>query len=204
MTNSKNISVVILDYGSGNVSSVYHMLKRMIDNVIISRKSSDIDKASHLILPGVGAFSESMDKIKNRLPLDIIEKKVLNEGIPFLGICVGMQVLFDKGSEFGCYDGLGWISGEVEKISNHGLPIPHIGWNNICSVNNDLIENNSDMYFVHSYRAIPSDEGIVIGRVNYGENLCAAIKHKNILGVQFHPEKSQSKGMDLIAKFLEM
>ena len=125
----KKQSVCILDYGSGNVGSVYNLLSRLNYNIKISNESSDIKNSSHLILPGVGAFGDSIEKIKTQIPFDLLQVEVCNKKKPFLGICVGMQVLAEKGYEFGENDGLGWIKGTVKKLNAKILP--HVGWNNV-------------------------------------------------------------------------
>ncbi|NVK37113.1 MAG: imidazole glycerol phosphate synthase subunit HisH [Gammaproteobacteria bacterium] len=198
------LNVVILDYGSGNVASVYSMVKRITQNVKVSNEQADIEQATHFILPGVGSFSEAARKVNEVLPFSVLEDRVLNQGVPFLGICVGMQLLFTSSEEFGLSKGFNWIEGEVVKISQTGLPIPHIGWNNIINKQeNSFIEDDMDMYFVHSYRAQPKDESNVFSIVEYGEEICAFVGKGNIFGTQFHPEKSQMGGKKLISKFLE-
>lgn len=198
------LNVVILDYGSGNVASVLSMMKRLTPNVHVSNKVVDINRASHFILPGVGSYCEAMKKVKSSLPFNLLQQRVLVENIPFLGICVGMQLLFSKSEEFGCHSGFNWISGSVVKIKGgNGLPVPHIGWNSLKNnVDNDYVEQGIDMYFVHSYKAIPDDRGCILSTVQYGEEICALVKSDNILGAQFHPEKSQRGGMKLLSQFL--
>lgn len=199
-----DLNVVILDYGSGNVASVYAMVNRITSNVKVSNERNDIENATHFILPGVGSFSEAARKVKEALPFGVIEDRVLNHGVPFLGICVGMQLLFSSSEEFGITEGFNWIEGEVNKISQKGLPIPHIGWNNVVNKkDNPFIEDGMDVYFVHSYRAQPKDEGTILSVVEYGEEICAFVGKDNIYGTQFHPEKSQMVGKNLISKFLE-
>lgn len=198
------LNVVILDYGSGNVASVLSMIRRLTDNVHVSNNITDIECASHFILPGVGSYCEAMKKVKSSLPFDLLQQRVLEEKIPFLGICVGMQLLFSKSEEFGCHKGFNWIAGAVVKIKGgEGLPVPHMGWNALNNnLDNDYVEQGSDMYFVHSYKAVPEDRGCILSTVQYGEEICALVKSDNILGSQFHPEKSQGGGMKLLSQFL--
>lgn len=200
--------VCILDYGSGNVKSVYNLLLAITDDVKISNDVLCIEKATHLILPGVGAFGASMSKIKKNLPLDCIENEVFRNKKPFLGICVGMQVLAEKGFEFGEYDGLGWLSGNVMKIDSKDKPLPHIGWNDIQikrpSPLLNKIDNNMDFYFAHSYafKALPDEN--ILASTFYGEEFVSIAGRENIYGVQFHPEKSQRAGKMLMSNFLNL
>ena len=200
------VRVCILDYGSGNVSSVSNLLKHLKYKCIISNKIEIIKKSSHIILPGVGAFGASMRKVKKNIPLKILENEVLKKHKPFLGICVGMQLLADVGEEFGQHKGWGWIKGDVKKIKSKKLP--HIGWNDIiikkqCEIVKDLGELN-DFYFVNSFHFRPIKKEFIIAETKYGEKFCSIVKNNNILGVQFHPEKSQKTGQILIRNFLEM
>ena len=201
----KNQEVCILDYGSGNVGSVYNLLNRLNYKIKISNESSDIKNSSHLILPGVGAFGDSIEKIKSKIPVDLLKDEVCSKKKPFLGICVGMQVLADKGYEFGENDGLGWIKGTVKKLNAKILP--HIGWNNIEIKKKSPIflnlDNLKDYYFVNSYAFVAHDKSLVISETNYNVNFCSAIQKDNIFGVQFHPEKSHKVGELIIHNFLK-
>lgn len=203
-----NYKICILDYGSGNVKSVYNMLLTLTEDVEISNNSEVIQSASHIILPGVGAFGASMEKIKNNIPLDVLSYEVLKKKKPFLGICVGMQVLAEKGFEFGEFEGLGWIEGEVCKLKSGELPLPHIGWNNIeITRSNPILSHfttNQDFYFVHSYIFKPKNAEFVVATTDYGEIFPSIINKGNIYGVQFHPEKSQKAGKFFIEKFLRL
>jgi len=201
------INVCVLEYGSGNVGSISNLLKYMNIQFTISSNEKCIIDATHLILPGVGAFGAVMDKISSNLPISVLEKEVLFNKKPFLGICVGMQVLADYGLEFNKNKGLGWISGSVEMINSGDNPLPHIGWNDIeiiqaSNLVNGLDEVN-DFYFVNSYCFNPDDDKSVIATTTYNEKFASIIGKNNILGVQFHPEKSQSAGQRLIKNFLE-
>lgn len=199
--------VCILDYGSGNVKSVFNIFKKLLDDVVISNKVEDIKKSTHLILPGVGSFGASMDKINQKIPLSSVEKEVLSNKKPFLGICVGMQVLANVGYEFGKHEGLGWISGQVRKLKTDNLPLPHIGWNNVKVLKSSSLTaglQQNDFYFVHSFIFEAKDEDNIIATANYGEEFAAVINKDNIYGVQFHPEKSQKSGIRLINNFLNI
>ena len=200
--------VCILDYGSGNVKSVFNIIEFLGYDVKISNKIEDIKNCTHLILPGVGSFGASMKKIINTLPIDVLENEVLRKKKPFLGICVGMQVLAEKGLEFGEHKGLGWIPGNVIKIKTNELPSIHIGWNDIIikkdihllkGVNNDI----GDFYFVHSYVFDVVDSKYIIAETEYENTFTSIISKDNILGIQFHPEKSQKAGQLIFKNFIE-
>ena len=200
--------VCILDYGSGNVRSVSNLITHLGYEGVVSNQPDDITQATHLILPGVGAFGAAMEKIRERLPLELLEQEVLTHRKPFLGICVGMQVLADTGYEFGEHTGLGWIPGEVRELDTQGEVLPHIGWNDItlrkpCPLSEGLGEVR-DFYFVHSYAFTPQSEDCVMATTEYGTQFPAIIQRANLYGVQFHPEKSQKAGQRLISKYLEL
>ena len=202
----KNAKVCVLDYGSGNVASVYNLINRLGYDIKVSNKAEDIKKSSHLILPGVGAFGASIEKIKNNISIELLSDEVKVKKKPFLGICVGMQVLAEKGLEFGSHEGLGWIEGTVEKINAKVLP--HVGWNNIEMKKNSPIfsniKNASDFYFVNSYAFKVKDNNFIIAETTYENTFCSAVQKENIFGVQFHPEKSQKVGQDIIENFLKV
>ena len=196
--------ICILDYGSGNVASVYNMVSRL-SSATISNNVSDLENANHIILPGVGSFGASIAKIREKIPLDTLFS-VLERGKPFLGICVGMQVLAEFGSEFGKYEGLSLIPGTVDELNSVSEKIPHIGWNNIQIQQNHPLINGitekDDFYFVHSFALNPSDPKMNIATTNYGVNFTSVIARENIMGVQFHPEKSQTSGLKVLTNFL--
>ena len=202
----KNAKVCVLDYGSGNVASVYNLINRLGYDIKISNKPEDIKKSSHLILPGVGAFGASVEKIKSNISIELLKDEVKVKKKPFLGICVGMQVLAEKGLEFGTHEGLGWIEGTVEKINAKVLP--HVGWNSVDMKKKSPIftniKNASDFYFVNSYAFRVKDNNFIIAETTYENKFCSAIQKENIFGVQFHPEKSQKVGQDIIDNFLKV
>jgi glutamine amidotransferase len=174
-------------------------------DVIVSNEKAVIESATHIILPGVGSFGVAMEKIKSKIPLLHLESEVINKKKPFLGICVGMQVLAEKGSEHGKHNGLSWISGSVEKLVVEDVPLPHIGWNDVI-IKKDSglfgdLGNIKDFYFVHSY-AIRTDDRYILTETNYESTFCSSIQKENIYGVQFHPEKSQKAGQRLMQNFL--
>ncbi len=198
--------ICILDYGSGNVGSVKNILEFLKFDFIISNSIQSIKDSSHIILPGVGAFGKSMEKIKKKIPLNVLEDEIINKKKPFLGICVGMQVLFNSSEEFGNFEGLGWLKGKVKKIKAKILP--HVGWNEIeITKENALLrnlENNKDFYFVNSFHSIPDDKNIIISETKYEEKFCSAIQKDNIFAVQFHPEKSQLAGQIILKNFFSI
>lgn len=200
--------VCILDYGSGNTKSVFNLFNAVSPDVIISNRIEDIQVASHIVLPGVGAFGASMHKINEVIPMPTLKEAVFEKRTPFLGICVGMQVLADIGHEFEEHQGLGWISGEIKKLDSSGEPLPHVGWNSIQKVKDSRllqgIEDGSDFYFVHSYAFSPVEEANVVSRTTYGESFCSVIEAGNVHGVQFHPEKSHVAGKLLCENFLNL
>lgn len=200
-------SVCILDYGSGNVRSVFNLFAAIEGNTVISNDPVTIAAATHVVLPGVGAFGAAMRKMRQRLPLDLLRERVLHQKVPFLGICVGMQVLADRGLEFEESAGLGWVEGTVEKLQCGDLPLPHIGWNS-ATVRGEapLLTGlgDPDFYFVHSYTVRLSQPARCVASTSYGEDFCSVLQQDNIHGVQFHPEKSQRAGLRLVRNFLAL
>lgn len=199
--------VCIIDYGSGNVRSVYNLFSSITNDVKVSNESADIRDSSHLVLPGVGAFASAMRKIRERVPVDVVESQVAS-GKPLLGICVGMQVMADVGTEFGEHEGLGWIPGRVEQLDTRGLPLPHVGWNDIAAQRDhpllDGLHEAPDFYFVHSYTFRPNNEDAILATTEFGQTFVAAVQQDQLMGVQFHPEKSQQAGIKLIRNFVSL
>jgi len=200
------MKIVIVDYGMGNIKSISSSLKYLgVDEVVLSSDFKVIKSADKLILPGVGSFSEAIKKIKD-LQLDIYLKELLfDEKKPILGICLGMQLLCKSSEEDGKNRGLSFINGHVTKFKNKKIKVPHIGFNQVekskSSILFEGIIDNSDFYFVHSYKML-SDSHINQSTCNYGENFIASFEDKNIFGVQFHPELSQSNGLKLLKNFI--
>jgi len=205
--------IALIDCGIANISSVEKALKKISQQYFIANKSEDLEKATHIILPGVGAFEEGMKRLKEKNFIEAIKKEVLENKKPILGVCLGMQLLF-SGSEEGetPVKGLGLIKGEVKKFKfseDKKLKIPHIGWNEVFFKGEipkifDGIEKNSCFYFLHSYHATSDEENICKAFTNYGYDFISAIQKENIFGVQFHPEKSQKKGLKLLKNFCEI
>ena len=202
-----NKSVCILDYESGNVGSVFNVLNFLGYTVKVSNLADDIKNCSHIILPGVGAFGSAMEKIKNLIPINILEEEVFKNRKPFLGICVGMQVLAEKGEEFGDHSGLGWIPGKVVKINARELPTPHIGWNDIKIIKDSPLfyglSDILDFYFVHSFVFEVKNKENILAQTEYGTFFNSMISKDNIFGIQFHPEKSQKAGQLILKNFIE-
>ena len=201
-------NVCILDYGSGNVRSVANLLEFLRVEHVVSNEPACIAAATHLILPGVGAFGASMQKIRERIDLELLTQAVFAGRKPFLGICVGMQVLAETGHEFGVHRGLGWIRGRVRRLEQGGgLPVPPVGWNEARRLRADSLlgeHQKLDFYFVHSYVLEAADPGDIEATTTYGETYPSIVRRDNILGVQFHPEKSQKAGMLLLTNFLRL
>jgi len=203
--------IVILDYGVGNAGSIHNMIRHVGGDAVISSCNQIISDASALILPGVGAFDHGMDKLCSSGLLSIIKKRIFDDKIPILGICLGMQLLFES-SEEGALKGLGWIPGQVKRFdfsdtSQTGLKIPHMGWNEIQPANNHPLfaglESEARFYFVHSYHIVCNSDQYAIASAAYGYTFTCAVQNDNIYGVQFHPEKSHRFGMRLFKNFLE-
>ncbi|MEJ7775859.1 MAG: imidazole glycerol phosphate synthase subunit HisH [Sphingomicrobium sp.] len=199
--------VCVLDYGSGNLKSVFNLFSALGETVV-SNDPSAMQDATHIVLPGVGAFGSAMRRIRELIPMEALTEQVFGAGKPFLGVCVGMQVLANKGHEFGEFDGLGWIPGFVDRLDTAGLPLPHIGWNDLALLGaHPLLAGLGeapDFYYVHSYAFHPTDPDTVLATTSFGNEFAAAIAKDNVMGVQFHPEKSQRAGIRLARNFLEI
>tara|TARA_B110001452_G_scaffold241656_1_gene223968 strand:+ start:476 stop:1099 length:624 start_codon:yes stop_codon:yes gene_type:complete len=200
--------ICIVNYGCGNTKSIENALKFLGYNAFISNQTKDIKKSTHLILPGVGSFSNAMAKIKLNLNLKIIEKEVLEKNKPILGICVGMQIMSSYGFEFKKTKGLNWIDGSVVKMKNKPNIVPEVGWNNLIIhlKKNKLFEKIDErdyFYFVHSFNFKTLKKKEILASTNYNDKFTSIVYKKNIVGVQFHPEKSQSSGLRLLKNFVD-
>jgi glutamine amidotransferase len=206
-------SVALIDYGSGNLASAAKALGRAAEGtglgIVTTADPAEVKVAERIVLPGVGAFADCMrglSAIPGMVPA--LREKVLKDGAPFLGICVGMQLLATMGREFGEHRGLGWVAGEVVKIEpdDPALKIPHMGWNELKIVQQhkllEGIDSGAHVYFVHSYQFVPALPDDLIATTDYGGPVTAMIGNENIAGTQFHPEKSQETGLKLLANFL--
>jgi glutamine amidotransferase len=196
----------VLDYGMGNLASLVHALEFLGARVQVVSSPKQIVAAERLILPGVGAFRPAMEQlVAHRIAGALREAR--QSGIPILGICLGMQLLFDESEEGGEVRGLGWIPGRVVRFKSVEK-VPHMGWNQLKIRGFhplfDGIRNGAFVYFVHSYYCIPERAECEIASSHYGESFCAAVQYGNVMGVQFHPEKSQKPGLRLLKNFLTL
>ena len=208
------MNVTIVDYNSGNISSVINSFKEVAKNKVNIEVTSDLNKikiSDKVVLPGQGSFKTCIDALNSINGLvEILNEFAINNKKPLLGICVGLQMFADIGYEETETKGLGWISGKVSKIDNQNnkYKLPHIGWNEINILKNSKIfkniENNSHMYFVHSYEFIPNDKTVTAATTDYSSNIVCAVEKENIFGTQFHPEKSDKEGLKLIKNFLNI
>jgi len=199
--------LVVIDYGMGNIGSIQNMIKKIGGKCLVSGDPETIDKASKLILPGVGSFDAGMRNLRELGLIDILNKKVVIEKVPILGICLGMQLL-TRSSEEGMEKGLGWIHADVIKFDSQNLKVPHMGWNvSIPQKQSRLFVKSSReerFYFVHSYYVKCDQQSDILTSTNYGIEFVSAFENENIFGVQFHPEKSHLFGMDLLRNFVEL
>ena len=208
------MNVTIVDYNSGNISSVINSFKEVAKGKVSIEVTSDLGKiksSDKLVLPGQGSFKSCIDALKNINGLvDTLNEFAINNKKPLLGICVGLQMFASIGYEETETKGLGWISGKVSKINNQNgkYKLPHIGWNQINIVKESKIfksiENNSHMYFVHSYEFIPEDKNVISATTDYSSSIVSSVEKENIFGTQFHPEKSDKMGLKIIDNFITL
>jgi glutamine amidotransferase len=212
------MSVAIIDYGSGNLHSAAKAFERAAREcgcntpIVVTRDPDAVGRAERVVLPGVGAFADcrrGLDAVPGMVPA--LEEAVRRNGRPFLGICVGMQLMAERGREYVVTEGLGWIRGEVDRIapSDPALKIPHMGWNTLSArAQHPLLQgirlgpDGLHAYFVHSYQLTPTDDADLLAQAEYGGPVSAMVARDNMAGTQFHPEKSQKLGLALIANFL--
>ena len=210
------MTVAIVDYGSGNLRSAAKAFERAADGreVLVTGAAEELSRADHIVLPGVGAFADCIRGLRGlEGMIEALEENVIAKGKPFLGICVGMQLMAARGLEHGSHEGLGWIDGEVVPLEpvgdgeNFPLKVPHMGWNElqILGPGHALFSGlapGAHAYFVHGYRFAAADQSMALAEVDYGGPVTAAVGRDNMVGTQFHPEKSQAVGLSLIANFL--
>ncbi|WP_440919130.1 imidazole glycerol phosphate synthase subunit HisH [Candidatus Pelagibacter sp.] len=208
------MKVTIVDYNSGNISSVINSFKEVAKDKVNIEVTADLNKiksSDKVVLPGQGSFKSCVDALNKINGLkEALNEFTINNKKPLLGICVGLQMFADIGYEEVETKGLGWISGKVTKINNQNgkFKLPHIGWNQINILKRDKIfkniENNSHMYFVHSYEFIPNDKNTISATTDYSSNIVCAVEKENIFGTQFHPEKSDKLGLKIIDNFMNL
>ena len=208
------MNVAIVDYNSGNISSVINSFKEVAKDRVNIEVTSDLDKIRYsdkVVLPGQGSFKSCVEALNNISGLvETLNEFAINNKKPLLGICVGLQMFADIGYEQTKTKGLGWISGKVLQIDNQNgkYKLPHIGWNQINIMKDSKIfkdiENNSHMYFVHSYEFIPKDKSVISATTEYSSNIVCSVEKENIFGVQFHPEKSDKSGLQVINNFINL
>jgi imidazole glycerol-phosphate synthase subunit HisH len=202
----------IINYGSGNIQAILNIYKKLNIHAYVANTSEDISKAEKLVLPGVGAFDETMDKLVTSGLIEKLNERVLKKKIPVLGICVGMQVMAKRSDE-GERAGLGWFDAEVKKIDptnkkGNAVLLPHMGWNSIQQVNNSSLFKDIDpergFYFLHSYHFVCNIENDMLAKTDYGNTVTSAVSKDNIFGTQFHPEKSHVNGIQVFKNFSEL
>ena len=208
------MNVTIVDYNSGNISSVINSFKEVAKekvNIEVTSNLSSIKSSDKVVLPGQGSFKSCVDALKKINGLvDTLNEFAVSNKKPLLGICVGLQMFAEVGFEETETKGLGWISGKVSKIDNQNgeYKLPHIGWNQISIVKDSKIfkgiENNSHMYFVHSYEIVPEDKNVILATTDYSSNIVCSVEKENIFGTQFHPEKSDKIGLKIIDNFINI
>ena len=208
------MNVTIVDYNSGNISSVINSFTEVAKGTVNLEVTSDLNKiksSDKVVLPGQGSFKSCIDALNSINGLkDTLDEFVINKKKPLFGICVGLQMFADVGYEETETKGLGWITGKVSKIDNKNgkYKLPHIGWNQINIVKDSKIfkdvENNSHMYFVHSYELIPEDKNVISATTDYSSNIVCSVEKENIFGTQFHPEKSDKIGLKIIDNFINL
>jgi imidazole glycerol-phosphate synthase subunit HisH len=203
-------AIALIDYGAGNLHSVLNALKAAgAAQVAVTSDPKIVRGARRIVLPGVGSFKACADGLR-AIPglVEALEERVMGHGAPFLGVCVGMQLMAERGLEHGVTEGLGWIEGQVELIerTDTAIKVPHMGWNDVSPLPHhdgaELIEEG-EAYFLHSYHFVPDNGRDIAAMTDHGGGLVAAVARDNLLGVQFHPEKSQAYGIALLSRFLE-
>jgi glutamine amidotransferase len=200
--------IAVVDYGMGNLRSVAGAVRKVGFDPVVTGDPDILARADKLILPGVGAFGDAMRNLRDRGLADRLDRLVLTEKKPILGICLGCQLMAKTSEEFGRHDGLGWIDADVRRLDGeaHGLRVPHVGWNDCFRVKDDVLFDGAAadilVYFVHSFHVVCHERDIVVAESEYGIRFTAAFRKGNIYGTQFHPEKSQLGGLGILKNFL--
>ena len=202
--------IAVVDYGMGNLHSMAKAIEYVGEDVRVTSEADVIRAADRIVLPGVGAFGECMANLARTGLLEVLREQVLERRRPFLGVCVGMQLLADVGHEHGEHAGLGWVPGEVVRLQpdDPASRVPHTGWNDLEVAAGDgapvdALRGTGSFYFNHSYRFAPAEPGVVAATCTHGETFAAVIHRDNVLATQFHPEKSQQGGLDFLADFAD-
>jgi imidazole glycerol-phosphate synthase subunit HisH len=198
-------TIALIDYGAGNLQSVRNALKASGAEAMVTADPDIVAKADRIVLPGVGAFASCMGALSAIDGMvDAMDRRVRREGAPFLGICVGMQLLADAGVEHGTTQGLGWIAGTVRAIepADPSIKVPHMGWNDVTPAAQHRLVETGEAYFLHGYHYDVTDSADILAITEHGQPLVAAVVRDNIIGVQFHPEKSQAYGINFLKRFL--
>ncbi|WP_297440654.1 imidazole glycerol phosphate synthase subunit HisH [Sulfurimonas sp.] len=202
--------IAIVDYNMGNLASVQNAFAKLGCQTVVESNPQKFHEYEKLILPGVGAFGDAMEHLRERDMVEAI-KAFAQRGKPMLGICLGMQLLFESSEEFGEYEGLGLIKGKVKHFDtikfDEPLKVPHMGWNRMFTKEHPLFKNLDDehyLYFVHTYHVVCANEDDIIGETFYGYKFTSAVAHKNIMGIQPHPEKSHKNGLHILENFINL
>jgi len=202
--------IAIVDYNMGNLASVQNAFAKLGKETVVESDPTKFKNYDKLVLPGVGAFGDAMEHLRERNMIESI-KEFAHSGKPMFGICLGMQLLFESSEEFGSHEGLGLIKGKVihfdSKKFDQSLKIPHMGWNRMFTKEHPLfkgLDENHYLYFVHTYHIVCDDESDIIGRTNYGYDFASAVAHNNIMGIQPHPEKSHENGLKILENFINL
>lgn len=200
--------VHIVDYGMGNLASVVNAFDAVGASAVVTRSPSDLDRSTHIVLPGVGAFPDGMSNLKAGGWVDSLNEQVLERRKPFLGLCLGMQLLATTGAEHHSCEGLGWIAGRVVRMvpADSRARVPHMGWNDVTIARNDTLyrglPDSEVFYFAHSFVFEPDDRSVMTGACDYYGSFAASLEVENIMATQFHPEKSQRAGLEVLRNFI--